>query len=61
MFVLLSFCRSSVLGTVSKTILMSIVTRVVRCPGFGAFRPSCMCFVSVEKSVVVECLARKPC
>ena len=57
MFVLLSFCRSSVLGTVSKTILMSIVTRVVRCPGFGAFRPSCMCCVSV----VVECLARKPC
>ena len=61
MFVLLIFCRSSVLGTVSKTLLISVVARGVRCPGFGTFRPSCRCFLSVEKSVVVECLARKPC
>ena len=52
---------SSVLGTVSKAILMSIVARSVQCAGFGAFRPSCMCCVSVVRSVVVECLALKPC
>jgi len=46
---------SSVLDTVSKALLVSIVARSVRCAGFGAFRPSCMC------CVVVECLARKPC
>ena len=37
------------------------MARNVRCAGFGAFRPSCMCCVSVVRSVVVECLARKPC
>ena len=52
---------SSVLGTVSKALLMSIVARSVRCAGFGAFRPSCMCCVSVGRSVVEECLALKPC
>ena len=52
---------NSVLGTVSKALLMSFVARSVRCTGFGAFRTSCMCCVSVVRSVVVECLALKPC
>ena len=52
---------SSVLGTVSKALLMSIVAKSVRCTGFGAFRPSCMCCVCVVRSVVVECLPLKPC
>ena len=52
---------SSVPGTVSKALLMSIVTRSVRFAGFGAFRPSCLCCVSVVRSVVVECLALNPC
>ena len=34
---------SSVLGTVSKALLASIVARSVQCAGFSAFRPSCMC------------------
>ena len=42
------FSMSSVPGTVSKA-------------GFGAFRPLCMCYVSVVRSVVVECMALKPC
>ena len=45
----------SILGTVLKVLLMSIVARSVRCAGFGAFRPSCMCCVSVVRSVVIEC------
>ena len=61
MLVLFIFCMSSVLVTVSKALLMSIVTRSIRCVGFDAFRPSCMCCVSVVRSVVVECLALKPC
>ena len=52
---------SSVRGTVSKALLMSIVANNVRSAGFGVFRPSCMCWVSVVSSVVVECLALKPC
>ena len=52
---------SIVLGTVSKALLMSIVASSVRCAGLGAFSPSCMCCVSVVRSVVVECLALKPC
>ena len=48
---------NSVLGPVSKALLMSIVARSVRCVGFGAFKPSCMCVV---RSAVVECLALKP-
>ena len=52
---------SSVLGTVSKALLMSIVARSIRCAGSGAFRPSCMCCVSAVRRIVVECLALKPC
>ena len=48
------FCMSSVLVTVSKDLRMSIVERIVRCAGFGAFMPSCMCCVSVVRSVIVE-------
>ena len=47
--------------TVSKALLMSIVARSVRCAGFGEFRPSCICCVSVVRSVIAECLALKPC
>ena len=61
MFVLFIFFLSSFLGTVAKALLMSIVTRSVRCARFGAFRPSCMRCVSVVRSVVVEFLALKPC
>ena len=52
---------SSVLGTVSKASLMSIVARGVRGASFGAFRSSCICSMSVVRNVVVECLALKPC
>ena len=45
---------SRVRGTVSKALLMSIVANRVRCAGLGLFRPSCMCCVSVVRSVVVE-------
>ena len=55
------FGMSSVLGNVSKALLMSIVARIVRCEGFGAFSPLCMCCVSVVRSVFVESLALKPC
>ena len=37
---------SSVRGTVSKALLMSIVANRVRGAGSGMFRPSCMCCVS---------------
>ena len=46
---------SSVLGTVSKALLMCIVATSVRYVDFGAFRPSCMCCVRVARSVIVEC------
>ena len=52
---------SSVLGTVWKALLMSIVARSAWGTSFGVFRPSCMCCVSVVKSVAVECLALTPC
>ena len=52
---------SSVLGTVSKALLMSIAARSIRCAGFGAFRPSYMYCVSVVRSFVVEYLVLKPC
>ena len=58
---LLIFCVSNVLGTVSMALLMYIVARSVRCADVGAFKPSCMCCVSVVRSVTVECLALKPC
>ena len=49
------------LGTLLKASLMCIVAKSARCAGLGAFRPSCMCCVSVVRSVVVERLALKPC
>ena len=52
---------SNVLGTWSKALLMSILSRSVRCAGFGAFRASSMCCLSVVRSVFVECLALKLC
>ena len=52
---------SSVRGTVSNTILMSIVVRSVPCACLGIFRPSYMYCVSVVRSVVVEYRALKPC
>ena len=61
MLVLFIFCMSSLIGTLPKALLMSIVARIVRFAGFGAFRPSCMCCVSVVRSIVVECLAVKLC
>ena len=59
MFFLFIFCMSSVLGTVWKVLLISTVARTVRRASFGAFRPSCMCCVSVVRSDVVELLAMK--
>ena len=61
MLVLNIFCMSNVRGTVSKALLMSIVARSVLCAGLGILRPSCMYYVSVVRSVVVECKALKPC
>ena len=52
---------NNVRGTVSKTLLISIVARSFLCAGLGIFRPSCMYCVSVVRSVVVECRALKPC
>ena len=52
---------SSVRGTVSKALPMSIEARSVLCAGLGIFRPSCMHCVSVVRSVMVECSALKPC
>ena len=37
---------------------MSIVARSEQYAGFGTFRRSCVCCVSVERSVAVKCLAR---
>ena len=45
MLVVFIFCMSSVLGTVAKTLLMSIVVGSVRYAEFGEFRPSCVCYV----------------
>ena len=61
MFVLLIFCMISVLGTVSKTLLMFIVAKSVRCADIDAFRPSCMCCVSAVRSVVEKFSALKRC
>ena len=52
---------SRVRGTVSKALLMTIVTNRVRCAGLGVFKPSCMCWVSVVRSFVVEWWALKSC
>ena len=51
---------SSVLGTVSKTSLMSFVAKRVRCTGVCAFRTSCRCCVSVTRRVSVKFSALKP-
>ena len=53
MLVLNIFYMSSVCGTVSKALLISIVTRSVLCAGSGIIRPSCIYCVSVVMSVVV--------
>ena len=42
-----------------ECLIMSIVARSVRCAGFGAFRPSCMCCVSVVRKAAVECFGLK--
>ena len=55
------FCMSSMRGTVSKALLISIMARSVLYANFGTFRPSCMYCVSVVRSAVVECRALKPC
>ena len=52
---------SSVLGSESKALLMSSVAKSVRCADFGAFMPTCMCCVSVVRSVAVDCFTLKPC
>ena len=61
MFVLFISCISSVLGTVSKVLLMSFAGRSIRSEGFSAFRTSRMCCVSVVRSVAVDCMALNPC
>ena len=61
LLVLNIFTTSSVRGTVSKAILMSIVARGALHAALGVFRPWCMYCVSVVRSVVVECMALKPC
>ena len=50
---------SSVCGTMSNALLMSILVRSVLYAGLGTFRPSCMYCVGVVRSVVVECRALK--
>ena len=54
MFVLTFFWMSSLRGTVSKALLISIVNRRVLSAGLGTFRPPCTYCVSVVRSVVVE-------
>ena len=54
-------CMSSVRGTVTKVLLISIVAKSVLYAGLGKFRPSCMYCVRVVMNVVVECRALKPC
>ena len=49
-FAMFIFCMSSVLGFVSKALLMFILARSVRCAGLSASRPSCMCCVSVVRN-----------
>ena len=61
MLVLNIFCLSDVRGTVSKALLISIVAINVLCASLGILRPSCMCCVSIVRSVVVECRALNPC
>ena len=61
MFVLNSYWMSSVRGTISKALLISVVGRSVLYAGLGKFRPLCVYCVSVGRSVVVECRALNPC
>ena len=55
------FCMSRRRGTVLKALLMSIVASIVRCGGLGRFWPSSVVCVRCVRSVLVECLGRKPC
>ena len=52
---------SSVRGTVSKALLMSIVASSVLCAGLGVLRPSSVVCVREVRSVDVECKGLKPC
>ena len=57
---LLIFHMGSVLSPESKALFLSTEAESVRCTDFGAFCPSCICFVSVVRNVEVEYLALKP-
>ena len=61
MLVLNILCMSSVRGTVSKALLMSLVARCLLCAGLAIFGRSCMYCGTVVRNVVVECRALKPC
>jgi len=61
MLILKILWMSSVRGTVSKALLMSIVARSVLYADSGMFRTLYMYCVIVVRSVVVECRALKPC
>ena len=55
------FRMSRVRKTVSRALLLSIVTRSVLCAVLRISRPSCMFCVSFVRSVVVECKTLKRC
>ena len=55
MFFIFIFSLSSVLGTVSITLRMSMLAETVRFSDFSELRPSCVCFFKVVRDVVVEC------
>ena len=61
MFIVLIYCMSSVVGTVSKALLKSTVARSIRCAGLGVFRLSRMCCVNAVRRVVVECMTLRSC
>ena len=61
MLVLNVFCMSGVRRMVSKALLMSIMAKSILCAGFEIFSPSCMYYVNVARSVVIESRALKPC
>ena len=61
MVVLSIFWIRRCLGTVSKALLMSTATRIVRAGGCGRLKPSSMCCVRLTCNVVVECWLLKPC
>ena len=51
------FFTSGVLVNVLKALLMSCGVKSVRCVGFCALEPSCMCCVRIVRTVVDKCLA----